>query len=282
VLTDALSSETYKLFRNRWTAFWSYGFAPALTFVATLGFYLFMMAKVPAELRAQPQDLSGQLMLGAFGTKSPPYFVAMLFSMLGAAVVFAGDYRWETWRLIAPRNGRNSLIGSKIILVTLCIVGVMLALLLVNVLLTLFSALVNHSPITWTMAEAKPYWLILVSMFGVSCLQLIQASSLVALAAVATRSLIGALLAPVFIGIVQLAIQGVAQQQPDIPLYQLMLLPGLSADILRQHIGGVTLFQTQTVGGDQAREALAGLLLWIIVGFGGAWGLFLKQDLSKE
>lgn len=282
MLSDAISSEAYKFLQNRWTAFWSYGFAPALTFVVTMGVYLFMMANVPAELRAQPQDLSGQLMLAAIGTKSPPYFVAMLFSMLGAAVIFAGDYRWETWRLIAPRNSRGNLIGSKIIVATLAIVAVMLLLILVNVLLTLISAVLNGAPITWTLGGQEKYWLILISLFFVSCLQLIQASALVALAAVLTRSLIGALLAPVFVGVVQLSIQGVVQAQPDIPLYQFLLLPGLGADVLRQHIGGATLFGQQTVSPEEAREALAGLLLWIALGFGGAYALFRKQDLSKE
>ncbi|HYD05695.1 MAG TPA: hypothetical protein VEC60_08210 [Reyranella sp.] len=282
MLTDAISSETYKLLQNRWTAFWSFGFAPFITAVVSLGILAFVVMQVPAEIRAQPQDVSTQLVLSAYGTRSPSYYVAMLFCLLGAAVIFAGDYRWETWRLIAPRNSRTNHMLAKIVLFCVAIFAVMLMLVAVTLLTTVIGALINGAPMQWTLGQESNFWLVTLGLFGISCLQLIQAGAVVALASVLTRSLIGALLGTVFLSIVQLAIQGVVQQQPEIPLYQILMLPGLSADMLRLHVSGPMAFGQEIVTPAKALEALASLLLWIVVGYGAALALFQRQDLSKE
>jgi ABC-2 type transport system permease protein len=40
-----------------------------------------------------------------------------LFLMIGAAAILAGDYRWETWRLLTPRNTRQNLLLAKLVVV---------------------------------------------------------------------------------------------------------------------------------------------------------------------
>lgn len=279
MLSDAISSEAYKFLQNRWTAFWSYGFAPVLTLVLSLGFIAVIMANVPAEMRAQPVDLSSQIKDVVF-VRMPTYYVAMLFNLLGSALIFAGDYRWETWRLMAPRNSRTNLIVSKIILVTIAATLAMLALTVVTLLAAAIGALLNGAPMQWTLGSQDNFWIIMLSALGVASLQLIQGAAVVALAAVLTRSLIGAILVTVFLTIAQLALQGMIQGMPE--AWHLMLLPGLSADVLRAHIGGVMVYQQQAISEDLARQALLGLMLWIVGPFAAAWGLFVRQDLSKE
>ena len=279
MLSDAISSETYKFLQNRWTAFWSYGFAPALTLVLSLGFIAIIMANVPAEMRAQPVDMSAQIKDVVF-VRMPTYYVAMLFNLLGSALIFAGDYRWETWRLMAPRNSRTNLIVSKIILVTVAAALAMLALTVVSLLAAVIGALLNGAPMTWELGSQSNYWIVMVSALGVATLQLIQGAAVVALAAILTRSLIGAILVTVFLTIAQLALQGMVQGLPE--FWHLLVLPGLSADVLRAHVGGALVFGQQAIAEGLAQQALLGLLLWIVVPFTAAWWLFVKQDLSKE
>ena len=37
------------------------------------------------------------------------------FVLIGAATIYAGDYRWETWRLISARNTRSNLLAGKVV-----------------------------------------------------------------------------------------------------------------------------------------------------------------------
>ena len=37
----------------------------------------------------------------------------VMFVLIGAATIYAGDYRWETWRLISARNSRVNLLLAK-------------------------------------------------------------------------------------------------------------------------------------------------------------------------
>lgn len=282
MLTDAISSEGYKLTRNRWTAFWSFLFAPLISLVAGLGTLAYVVNKVPAEMRKMPQDISAAMLQRAFGVETPTYFIAMLFMLLGAAVIFGGDYRWETWRLIAPRNSRTNIFLGKIAVLVGAVLSVMLLLVLTGLVLALIGAGVNGAPMTWTFGAKDSYWLVLASLFLVSSLQLIQAGAIVALASVLTRSIIVGLLAPLFIGAVQMAMQAQVQQGGIPELWQIMLLPGMAADILRQHVGSALISGQQIVPPELAQKALVSVLLWIVGGFGAALAIFQRQDLSKE
>lgn len=283
MFTDAISSETYKLLQNRWTAFWSFAFAPFISIVAGLGALLFAISRVPAEMRRMPQDVSAAILQRAFGVETPTYFIAMLFAFLGAAVIFGGDYRWETWRLVAPRNSRTNIFLGKVLVFVGAVLAAMLMLVLAGLLLSLIGGLANGAPLTWEFGGRKNYWLVLGSLFLISSLQLIQAGAIVALACVLTRSIIVGLLAPLVIGGAQMALQAqIGQSGAEPAFWQIMLLPGMAADILRQHVGSNLIAGQQLIEPALAQKALTSLLAWIVAGYGAALLIFQRQDLSKE
>jgi len=117
----------------------------------------------------------------------------------------------------------------------------------------------------------------------IAWLQLFQAGALVALFAVVTRSILGAVIAPLVIGGAQLFLQGYVMQSGQVPgFHHLLMLPGWSADLMREHALGPVVGGMSRVTPEIAGMALLSVVIWIVVGYGGALLLFLRQDLSKE
>ena len=125
---DATRAEAFRLIHSRTTWFWSVVFLPILTLVMGVGAAYFMKAHAerlvagadtPPELQAMlvsgPMNL-GESLLQSAGNLAGPGL--LLFTLIGAATVYAGDYRWETWRLLRPRNGRIPLVVGKVLVVT--------------------------------------------------------------------------------------------------------------------------------------------------------------------
>jgi ABC-2 type transport system permease protein len=104
MFADAFSSETYKLWRNRTVWFWGFLFAPLVALAIGVVGVVYLHAKAPPEIaRAMPADIAHQT-LNALAQASQP--LTVLFALIAAAVLFGGEYRWETWRL-RPRPSRR-------------------------------------------------------------------------------------------------------------------------------------------------------------------------------
>ena len=120
MLVDALKSEAYRVSRNRTTLFFSILLTPLLFVFGGLAYQIMTKAKgdalaakanLPATLGNQPVNLAEAF---GFAAGNGANGVLLVFMLLAAAAVYAGDYRWETWRLISARNGRPWLILGKI------------------------------------------------------------------------------------------------------------------------------------------------------------------------
>lgn len=286
MLTDAIASEGFKLVRNRWVLFWGVGFAAIGSLIAGLFQLSQIMAKVPPALRQTvPQDVSAAMLQRAWGTtpETLSWFVAMVLLMFATTVIFGGDYRWRTWSLLRPRNSRLNLFVGKLATVKLAILVSTVLLLLVGILMAVITGLANGSEIAWTFGAKPNFWLVFFSMFLVSFLHLMAVSGIAALATTATRSMLAGMLISLIIVVVQFGLQlGLAQQQGIPGFEQLIMVPGLAADVVRQHVGSVLINGQQVVPESLAQPAILSVLLWILVGFGGAAALILRQDLSKE
>src|SRR3954471_7801061 len=107
MLNDALSAEAYKMRRNRTTLFWGFAFVPLglLLFDLSLDIYLRLHMRLGDSLDLRQEIVRA---LGLGGSSAIQIFFAA-----GAAAIFAGEYRWETWRLQTPRNRRVNLLGAK-------------------------------------------------------------------------------------------------------------------------------------------------------------------------
>lgn len=285
MLADAIRSETYRLSKNRTALFWSVLFIPIMgILLATLGFVVAkaneakLAGKLPPELmKGGPLDLGLTLVKSAGDFANP---AILMFVLIGAATIYAGDYRWETWRLISARNTRPNLLTGKVVVVALVIVLATFAALISDVIASLIQAAVFGRPVTFSMtgAAAADFGLLTLTSWA----RILQFTMLGLLGAVVTRSLLAALFAPLVIGIAQFFLpqlllpMGVTPDGWLLPL----LSPGLATDLLKAVIqGGMAAAELP----DHAlAKGVISLALWIGVPFAAAVVWFNRQDLSKE
>jgi ABC-2 type transport system permease protein len=237
--------------------------------------------KMPAELKAAlgrgTLDMADALVTAAGNLANP---LVLLFVLIGAATLYAGDYRWETWRLISARNTRINLLLAKLVVVAVLALAAMGFMLLGSVLENLIKAAVFERTLTFALTgEAAGRF---VGFFGLSWLRIIQFAMMGMLAAAVTRSLLAALFVPLVFGVAQFftpQMLGPMGVMPDAWL-SILVNPGASIDAI----------QATIAGGERAAALPDGLLLkawvsvslWTLVPLAGALAWFRKQDLSKE
>jgi ABC-2 type transport system permease protein len=288
MLFDALAAETYRLMRNRLTVFWSVVFVPLMFAVGGVIYHLVnktqgdsvaAAAGLPVTGAGSPLNLAEFVTFGANQTANG---ALMTFMLIGAATVYAGDYRWETWRLISARNSRTALILAKVGTMKLLAVAASVAMLIAAFVYFLAQGLVFERPITFALGGAEAgdaalLWLL-------SFVRLVQYGLIGLLTAVVTRSLLAALFVPWALGFGQ----SVLGAPPVMMLLKLspdgwpaqLLMPGLAYDTLKNLVSpGIA----QVMSTDAALwPALVSLMLWCAAPVGLALLLFRRQDLSKE
>ncbi|MBN8553600.1 MAG: hypothetical protein J0L52_11990 [Caulobacterales bacterium] len=279
MLADTIAAENRRLTRNRTTFFWGFLFIPLLALASEIVGRVFMHSDLPADLRALPVDMADQL-VKAFGEAGGP--MTILLSLIGAAALFAGDYRWETWRLVTPRASRTSLFLAKAVtfagwsLVTILLIGVL------DASVAWIGGLLDGSRLTFGL-QAGEFVRQLVAVTLIAWAQLLFAGALAALAATATRSMIAAIMIPLgaFIGLFlvqnRYPIEDIAADW-----WKILLIPGHAFDIGRVFLAGLPTLPGQTVPTEPGAAAIVGILLWLLIGLGGGLAVFVRQDLSKE
>lgn len=285
MLADAIRSETYRLSRNRIALFWSVLFVPVIgLLLATIGFVVAkaneakLVGKLPPELmKGGPLDLGLTLVKSAGDFANP---AILMFVLIGAATIYAGDYRWETWRLISARNTRSNLLAGKVVVVALLMIAATVAALASDVIASLIQAAVFGRALTFSMTGGAAAGFGLLALTGWA--RILQFTMLGLLAAVMTRSLLAALFAPLVIGIGQFFLPQILMPMgvtPDGWLLPL-LSPGMATDLLKAVIQGGT--AAADLPDHAVIKGVLGLALWIVVPFAAAVVWFNKQDLSKE
>lgn len=285
MLADAIRSEAYRISKNRMTMFWSVVFLPLLFIVGGLVFNIISkgrspdlegVAALPPALEANaPVNLMDGLGL-ALGLAANGG--VLVFMLIAAATLYAGDYRWETWRLISARNGRVNLLLAKVAVFKLTALAAMTAFLIAGLVFSVSEALVYGRPLILDGEgfDAGQFGLLLL----LGWVRIVQYAMVALLAAVVTRSLLAALFVPVVIGFAQSLIGGPGLAflgwEPSLWQSQL-LLPGLAYDTLKAAIGGAP-------GQPEGIVLKAGisLALWTLAPLAAAIAWFRRQDLSKE
>jgi len=284
MLVDAIAAETFKLTKNWRTSFFAFVFLPVVGLIIALLSELWLEdAFNPNQGGPSLQDLIPFNLAQAIQSSlAPPTFpLTILFCLIGAAVIFAGEYRWETWRLMAPRNTRaNSLLGKILVYAGAAAASLLLGAVL-TVIAGLIGALADGQRAVGGFEDGALS--LILGAFGLSWVHLLQAGAVAALAAVVTRSILAALMVPLGLGIAQSILQALTSNMPpaEMEWWRPFLMPSLGADILKMAMQPVPL------PGMELPSALvwasaAALAVWVIGGFGGALALFLRQDLSKE
>jgi ABC-2 type transport system permease protein len=220
----------------------------------------------------------GQALVAAAGNLANP--LVLLFVLIGAATLYAGDYRWETWRLISARNSRAHLLLAKLAVVALLALSAMGLMLVASGIENLIKAAVFERSLTFSLTgEMAAQFL---GFAGLSWLRILQFTMMGMLAAVVTRSLLAALFVPLVFGIAQFF-------SPN-PLMQMGVMPDAWLAILLNPGAATDAIQAAIAGGARAAALSDGLLLkawvsvglWTLVPLAGALAWFRKQDLSKE
>jgi len=285
MLADAVRSESWRLLKNRTVLSWSLIFVP-LVWLAVLIGGAFIDARVDRMAEQLPQQLAsaraaldlGGVLISAAGQLANPALLAFL--LIGAATVFSGDYRWETWRLITARNSRPNLIMGKvgaIKLMTLAGLGLFLLAALVGAII---KGVVLGTDLVFRFGgdEARAFGL----LFLLAYVRVVQFLLLSLLAAVLTRSQLAALFVPLAVGAAQGLLVGATPLLgwSTIDWQTLLVFPGAAYEALKSVIlGGVP---TAVLQEGVVWRAVVSLALWCLTPFGLALWWFSRQDLSKE
>jgi ABC-type transport system involved in multi-copper enzyme maturation permease subunit len=114
-MLDALSAEWLKLTRHKatWFLVWIYPVGLLVIFALMIGGN-FISDNSPTQPGLQKWLEETALVWGAPGNTLGRYLLAAF-----TAVAFAGEYGWNTWKLIVPHRARSSLIGAKYLTILL-------------------------------------------------------------------------------------------------------------------------------------------------------------------
>ncbi len=286
MLADAIRSETWRLLQNRTAVFWSIVFVPVISLVLAIGGFLFLQSKMDGAMQTLPPELKlnaravdlGQSLVDAAGALAHPAVLAFL--LIGAATVFAGDYRWETWRLITARNSRPNLIMGKAGAVKLLTLAGLALLLVASMGADVAKGLIFGRSFAFGFGgdEAQSFGLLAL----LSYVRAVQFLLLSLLAATVTRSLLAALFVSLVIGVGQFFLAKMS------PLFgwqmgdwaTMLLFPGEGYELLKVLVQGG--MEAALVPAGAAWRALTGLALWSFAPFFLALWWFQRQDLSKE
>ncbi len=290
MLVDAIRAENFRLSKNRTALFWSLAFVPVISVVigAITSFVLKgCETKILGDTQMPPQvkealargtlDI-GQALVSAAGNFANP--LVLLFVLIGAATIYAGDYRWETWRLISARNSRSNLLLAKLATVAGLALAAMALMLIASVAENLIKAGVFNRGLTFSMTgEMAGQFL---AFTGLSWLRILQFTMMGMLAAVVTRSLLAALFIPLVVGVAQFFSPQMLMPMGMTPDAWLPMLvnPGSATDAVKVLIEGGPGAAALPAG--LALKAWLSLALWTLGPLAAALAWFPRQDLSKE
>lgn len=282
MLLDAVRSELLRFSRNTTTWIWALLVIPLGTAIVGIFTRQFLQTALTKAARDLPANLGlpkSALNLGDIITDQTAQLAGinlLAFFLIAAAVITASDYRWESWRLIRPRNSRRNLILGKALAIAIIALIPLGLYLLCETLGRIISASLENRPIV--LGFEPEQFGATVLMFGVAWLRALQVSGLALLAGVATRSIFSGYLVPIAFSVGTFMVAGMLSGfgwGPD-QWRTLLLFPAKAHDTLQAALAGGPVSSATTV------KAMIGLALWLVAPPALAVWLFERQDLSKE
>ncbi|MDR7118872.1 ABC transporter permease [Caulobacter sp. BE254] len=271
MLADAIAAERFRLSRDRTALFWGFGFAPLVSMLFSMGIDVFTRAVLHRTIPGETTDLANRAMGAVAGASGP--FTA-LFLLIGAAAIFAGDYRWETWRLLTPRNSRVNLLAAKLIVFAEVAAWSLLLTAFTSVLAGLFGSVVNHAALV-APPNGSAFLGHFAGVFVITWLEVMLVGALAGLVGVVTRSTMGAVIA----GLVVVFVQSTLAATMQATTWKSLAIPAYAGRILKGFVAAPDEVRPEA---GPAGLALVLLLAWLIVLAAGAVALFRRQDLTKE
>lgn len=275
MLADAIAAERFRLLRDRSALFWGFCFAPIVGFALSVGGDLFLRYMIKKPMPGVGIGLVDQVIKALSGGAST---FDVLFLMIGAAAVLAGDYRWETWRLLTPRNTRQNLLLAKLTVVGEAVFWSLALTAVLSAAAAVIGAGINGTTLKLSMFDRN-----LFDVIGVLAITWLEAMTLAALAAlvgVLSRSTMGVVVVCLGARFIQTILASTLRlMEQGQPSWKLLALPVFDADLLR-----ATVLDPTQLGpaSNSAGPALAVLAIWVAALATGAVLLFRRQDLTKE
>jgi len=265
-----IRAELSKLAGQRGAFFW--GFVALPCFLILLACVL--NGAVPPGAGAAVEIRPIRTLLRAVGAAGNPF--VQLFLAIGAASLFALEYRHATWRLLVPRRSRIALLAAKLAAFAIAAAGSLALLSLGNLFAIYVPALLRGAHPVASEAFGAGILAIALTLL-VSMFQLLGLAAWVALMAVITRSTMGAILPPFLLAFASAAIQAYIGGAPG----SILALPGAGADLLRAGIAS-GFDGARIVTSGEAVAALAVTAAWFAVPMAVAIFFFARQDLASE
>ncbi len=272
MILDALKTELYKLSRNRWSAFWAFGFMPLFALGSGLveQFFTHLYLGDIIPYAAPLQDS-----LGGLATLSTSIF--QLCAIAGAAIIFGGEYRWETWRATLTRNDRIPVMLAKLMAFAIAVsVSVILCSLARFIVGLVDMSLTGEA--RWPSVGAGDIALAHLIAFTATLAQVMVTASFVMLVAVLSRAMTAAIVAAL-LTLVAIEIASIRGNGGGDPVWA--LFPNLAGAGIRQS-GERMMGEVDTLLHGFALPGAGALILWFAAFTTVALVLFTRQDLSKE
>ena len=284
-MLSAISAELLKFGRHRSTWLLVWIFPIGLLIIFTIGISAELIKGSPPA-RGAP-SLDGWLEDAADFWGAPRNAVTRYFMCAYVAVVFAGEYGWNTWKLIVPHRARSSLIAAKYLTsLGLILISFTLAALLMTALGWLEDVLTGDPVPQGITAGAivNAHWQGFLGALPTILITVGYAS----LAAILTRSTVAALV----IGIVVITVEQLVHAfgvplsvyAPGLVELVYQLLPGYHiANLSSWLFGGVaemTAFPSGEVIEYGWAASLGVLGLWLAVLVGATFWRFRQQDIN--
>lgn len=284
-MLDAFSAELLKMRRHKATWFLVWIFPIACIVLLALGIVIDLADNSPAV--TTPPLARQWLAESAAVWSVPTNSLGRILISAYVAVVFAGEYGWNTWKLIVPHRSRGELIAAKLALVmALLAIAYALTGVLTTAMLRLEDAVTGDAfpPGVTLAALATAHAKAALAAVAPALLTIAYTS----LAAILTRSTIAALV----IGIVVVTVEGVLTQfapffagyMPGLVWALFQVLPGYHVANLVNWIGEGSALQAAFPDGSVVA------LPWAVsLAAAGAWiaGLaaltlaaFRRQDIN--
>ena len=282
-MLEALSAEALKLRRHKatWFLVWLYPILFTAIFLIAIG--VGMAGLDPPDAQDLAQWLEDTAVIwGVPGNSVGRYLIAAF-----VAVVFAGEYGWNTWKLIVPHRRRTSLVAAKyaLVFILFAISFILTAAILTGLAFADDLLTGDTVPAGLTAAALwKEHGESALSAIGPMLIAIGYAS----LAAILTRSTIAALV----IAIVATTIEQVISNfGPALSVYFPSLVWPLYHALPGHHIANLMEFiregkaLARAFPGDRIVDldwttSLAVLVAWLAALYGATFAAFSRQDIN--
>ncbi|HJR57604.1 MAG TPA: hypothetical protein VJ798_13590 [Rhizomicrobium sp.] len=273
MLADAVAAEAYKFLRQRGGLFWGFCAVPLGMLIFHLGVDTWMNSRISVPLH---MDIGRQILNGLNGGGSAFFHI---FFIAGATAIFSGEYRWETWRLLTPRNSRINLLAAKFMVYA---IAAAISLLMLGVAYGVHGLYAGTLSGRITLPGAD-FPLLAAGTFLVNWAELLLLGAFTALVAVTTRANIGPLIAGICFSFAQsLASSPMVAPLWDNRLRWLALFPGRTTQYLRSLLGGEPIAPNLYSDPALLLPAILFLTGWILLLGGATLIRFQRQDLPRE